>query len=419
MSHLEVPDYNAAFRDLFNAMGVAGNRTSTLVVSDHIAKLREYLLVEHDPKDLPEHISLTRYGQGLPVLRYISQGDASHAAQYLIGAHFMGYSHQRGHAYTMHPVRSPEGVVVWVVEGNWRPNQGGEFIFNLRGFGGEFEPLTMAAAIHLVLRAMQDRTYFVKVGDERAEKNAIETIVEPYIKHRLAWFQKTLGGIFEGMCDTIGWHPIDGTIFRFDYGPYNERISLEDAKADLTKVTKLYEKLFRHASDLEVFLRADSVLSDADSTFADFEDTWKSPESLPRPIASLSDFVGLTLTDVRQEGDCTIVFELEDGRTYRLKPEFSCCESVDLNSIEGELSTLVGHPILVAEVTRQEGNYTDAECDDRTDNHCHWTWSFTRLATIKGWVIIRWDGSSNGCYSEEPKLRQLDDAGHAINEYQD
>lgn len=112
-------------------------------------------------------------------------------------------------------------------------------------------------------------------------------------------------------------------------------------------------------------------------------------------MAKFEDLKGMTLVSVTGEvGGDVVEFKTTDGRTFRLHHYQDCCESVDIESITGDLSDLVGHPILVAEESCNSGeNYEDWPES--------FTWTFYKLATIKGYVDIRWYGSSNGYYSED------------------
>lgn len=104
----------------------------------------------------------------------------------------------------------------------------------------------------------------------------------------------------------------------------------------------------------------------------------------------LSTLVGKTLAEVRRSGDEELFFTTQDGETFKMYHSQDCCESVYIEDIEGDLDSLVGNPIIVAEVASKD----DPEASESG------TWTFYKLATIKGHVDIRWYGSSNGYYSE-------------------
>jgi hypothetical protein len=116
-------------------------------------------------------------------------------------------------------------------------------------------------------------------------------------------------------------------------------------------------------------------------------------------MTEFKDLVGVTLTSVTGEvGGEQIDFEAEDGRTWRMFHNQSCCESVTVEDICGDLSDLVGSPIVSAEESTSENmNPEGIEPPEYQDS---FTWTFYRIATAKGLVVIRWYGVSNGYYSE-------------------
>ena len=110
-----------------------------------------------------------------------------------------------------------------------------------------------------------------------------------------------------------------------------------------------------------------------------------------------SDLLGKTLVEIngliKESGK--VIFECSDEKKYIMYHEQSCCESVYVEDICGDINDLMGSPILEAEkISDDQLPAPDGYCPDS------YTWTFYKLATIKGSVTIRWYGSSNGNYSE-------------------
>lgn len=115
---------------------------------------------------------------------------------------------------------------------------------------------------------------------------------------------------------------------------------------------------------------------------------------------SIELLIGKTMAKVEAIEDKEIVFTTSDGEKYRLFHEQDCCETVVIESIVGDLKDLVGSPILSAEEAISVATSTTDEFDNST-------WTFYKLATIKGYVDIRWHGSSNGYYSESVDFERI------------
>lgn len=118
-----------------------------------------------------------------------------------------------------------------------------------------------------------------------------------------------------------------------------------------------------------------------------------------RRDAKFSDLLGTSLAAIEglDKDSEFVVFKTTDGREFVMLHDQSCCENVSIESVVGDVADLVGHPLLVAEESSSnetpEGFTHESEPESQT-------WTFYKLATIKGYVDIRWFGSSNGYYSE-------------------
>jgi hypothetical protein len=117
----------------------------------------------------------------------------------------------------------------------------------------------------------------------------------------------------------------------------------------------------------------------------------------------INTLLGKTLTSCTGKvGGDEIVFTTTDGHSYKLRHHQDCCEDVYVEDICGELSDLVGSPILQAEENSSNDHLRDK------DTHAEsFTWTFYRLTTMKGSVVIRWFGTSNGNYSEKVNFDEI------------
>jgi hypothetical protein len=106
---------------------------------------------------------------------------------------------------------------------------------------------------------------------------------------------------------------------------------------------------------------------------------------------SISELLGETLVGITQESNDKLIFVTATSRTFEMYHDQDCCESVYIEDIAGNLEDLLHSPILMAEEVSQE--------DENADESG--TWTFYKLATVKGYVTIRWYGYSNGYYSED------------------
>ncbi len=107
-------------------------------------------------------------------------------------------------------------------------------------------------------------------------------------------------------------------------------------------------------------------------------------------LCVFKEIIGKTIKNIEKYDDDNLYFNFTTGEKWHMYHEQNCCERVHIEDIIGDLDDLVGSPLIIAE--------------ERTGKNPHasesGTWTFYAFATLKGYVDIRWNGESNGYYSE-------------------
>lgn len=117
--------------------------------------------------------------------------------------------------------------------------------------------------------------------------------------------------------------------------------------------------------------------------------------------AKIEDLMGQTISTILQQKD-ELRFMLSDGRELVMSHRQDCCETVTIDDICGDLADLTGSPILMAEEVTSNDDPDGVEIKDGWRES--FTWTFYKIATVNGYVTIRWYGTSNGYYSERVDL---------------
>jgi hypothetical protein len=114
------------------------------------------------------------------------------------------------------------------------------------------------------------------------------------------------------------------------------------------------------------------------------------------------DLIGKTLTAFKVLDDKSeIHITCSDGTSYRMYHAQECCEFVAVEDICGDIADMLNSPVLQAEESSNTDNppeFTDEE----------FLWTFYRMHTAKGSLVIRWLGQSNGYYGVSVSFKELD-----------
>lgn len=123
-------------------------------------------------------------------------------------------------------------------------------------------------------------------------------------------------------------------------------------------------------------------------------------------IVDFSTLKGKVIKEIRglKPGSEEITFITTDGYKYIMFHQQDCCESVSVDDVVGDAECLLNTPIQIAE---------ERESTDEPPSVSQWvdysyTWTFYTLATVKGYVDIKWFGTSNGYYSESVDFIELE-----------
>ena len=124
---------------------------------------------------------------------------------------------------------------------------------------------------------------------------------------------------------------------------------------------------------------------------------------LKGPVHEFDELLGRSLCRVTAD-DAELTLYLSDTNYVRFYHSQSCCESVYIEDICGDLKDLVGAPLVEAEEVSDE-LYEAEHTPEYSESY---TWTFYKFRTRKGSVTVRWFGSSNGYYSESVDVEVVD-----------
>lgn len=122
--------------------------------------------------------------------------------------------------------------------------------------------------------------------------------------------------------------------------------------------------------------------------------------------AKLNELLGKTILkiDGAEIDSDQIIFTCSDGSRYKMSHYYESNEYVYIEDICGDVEHLLNTPVTLAE---DVSNLCDdmppaADCLEDT-----YTWTWYKFATVKGYVTIRWYGTSSGYYSESVDFEQI------------
>ena len=110
--------------------------------------------------------------------------------------------------------------------------------------------------------------------------------------------------------------------------------------------------------------------------------------------ADLRELIGKKIVKVEgAQGDGELILHTRQGERFRFYHEQDCCEGFVLAEVVGDLDDLLWGVIMYADVVSSDSHPAPQYAES-------YTWTFYRLRSFKGEVVLRFLGTSNGYYSE-------------------
>ena len=115
-----------------------------------------------------------------------------------------------------------------------------------------------------------------------------------------------------------------------------------------------------------------------------------------RSSCNIKDMIGKKVVGIYYDEENFQI--ITDDCVYAFYHEQDCCEDVWLTQVDGISDKIIGSRIVMAEEV----------VDEKYTEYGHVTWTFYKIGTTKGMIDFRFQGESNGYYSESVDLIKIE-----------
>lgn len=114
----------------------------------------------------------------------------------------------------------------------------------------------------------------------------------------------------------------------------------------------------------------------------------------------IKELCGEILTNIDIDDDY-ILLTTVSGRKIQIFHYQDCCESVSIESVEGNIVNLTGKVLIDVSERIDDSDNPPKDCDES------WTRTIHTFKTNDETVIVKWIGISNGYYSENVTIEEI------------